>query len=99
MTAGQGKHAYVEEFVIGRTVIATGFTPSLGRLDKLSYAHVLYAYDHHDGSTSIIEDNNTIYLGEQMEDSLSNPIQSKEAGLMLIYAPVDIMKVRLEHRV
>ena len=86
-TGCSGKHAYVEEFVIGRTVTATGFSPSLGKLDNLSYAHVLYAYDHHDGTTSIIEHNNTIYLGEQMEDSLCNPIQSEEAGVNVDIRP------------
>ena len=58
----------------------TGFSPSLGKLDNLRYAHVLYAYDHRDGTTLIIEHNNTIYLGGDMEDSLCDPIQSEEAG-------------------
>ena len=49
-------------------------------MDNLHYAHVLYAYDHQDGTTLIIEHNNTIYLGEDMEDSLCNHIQSEEAG-------------------
>ena len=82
-----GRHAHVEEFVIGKTVSATGFSPSLGKLDNLRYANVLYAYNHQDGTTLIIEYNNTIYLGRDMEDSLCNPIQSKEAG-----TKVDIAK-------
>ena len=44
----EGKHAYVEEFIIGKTVIAMSFSPSLGKLENLTYAHVLYAYDHED---------------------------------------------------
>ena len=97
-TGCSGKHAYVEEFVIGRTVIATKFSPSLGRLDNLFYAHVLYAYDHHDGITSIIEYNNTIYFGEQMENSLSNPIQSEEAGFNVDIRPSQYYESK-EHRV
>ena len=79
-TGCSGRHAYVEEFVVGKTVSATGFSPSLANLDHLRYTHVLHAYDHQDGSTLIIEHNNNIYLGEDMEDSLCNPIQSEEAG-------------------
>ena len=73
-TGCSGKHAYVEEFLIGKTVTAMGFSSSLGKLDNLPYAHVLYAYDHEDGSVLILEHNNTIYL----QDSLANPIQSEE---------------------
>ena len=69
-----GKHAYVEEFIIGKTVSATRFSPSLGKLDNLPYAHMLYTYDHHDRTTLIIKHNNTIYLGGDMEDSLCSPI-------------------------
>ena len=58
---------------------ATGFSPSLGKLDNLRYAHTLYAYDCRDGTTLIVEHNNTIYFGGDMEDSLCNPIQSQEA--------------------
>ena len=75
------KHAHVEEFVLGKTVTATGFSSSLGKLDNLPIAHVLYAYDHAEGSVILIEHNHTIYMGSNMDDSLSNPIQSEEAGV------------------
>ena len=39
------KHAYIEEFISGRTVNATVFAPSLGSLNNLTIANVLYAYD------------------------------------------------------
>ena len=80
-TGCSGKHAYVEEFLIGKTVTAMGFSSSLGKLDNLPYANVLYAYDHEDGSVLILEHNNTIYLGDAMQDSLANPIQSEEIGV------------------
>ena len=79
-TGCAGKHAHVEEVVLGKTVIATGFSSSLGKLDNLPVAHVLYAYDHVEGSVILIEHNNTIYMGDNMDDSLSNSIQSEEAG-------------------
>ena len=70
-----------EEFIIGKTVTATGFSSSLGKLDNLPYAYVLYAYDHTEGSVILVEHNHTIYVGDNMDDSLSNPIQSEETGV------------------
>ena len=61
-TGCSGRHAYVEEFVIGKTVTAIGFSSALGKLDNLLYAHVLYAYDHEDGWILLLEHNNTIYM-------------------------------------
>ena len=77
-TSCSGKHAYVESFVEGRTVNATGFTSSLGTMNDLPIANVLYAYDTFDGETILLENHNTIYLGDKMDDSLLNPIQSEE---------------------
>ena len=73
-----GKNAYVEEFISGRTVNATGFAPSLGSLNNLPIANVLYAYDTTSGKTVLLDHNNVIYLGPTMEYGLANPIQSKE---------------------
>ena len=80
-TGCAGDHAHVEEFVLGKTVTATEFSSSLGKLDNLPIAHVLYAYNHAERSVIRIEHNNTIYMGSNMDDSLSNPIQSEEAGV------------------
>ena len=82
-----GKYVYVEEFLIGKTVTAMGFSSSLGKLDNLPYAHVLYAYDHEDSSVLLLEHNNTIYLGDAMQDSLSNSIQSEEVGVRVDLRP------------
>ena len=81
------KHTHVEEFIIGKTVTATAFSSSLGKLDNLPYAHVLYAYDHEEGSFILIEHNNTIYMRNNMDDSLSNPIQLEEAGIRVNLHP------------
>ena len=86
-TGCAGKHAHVEEFIIGKTVTATGFSPSLGKLENLPYAYVLYAYDHAEGSVILLEHNNAICMGNKMDDSLSNPIQSEEAGVGIDMRP------------
>ena len=52
-----------------------------------TYAHVLYAYDHEDGSVLLLEHNNTIYLVDVMQDSLSNPIQSETNGIRIDLRP------------
>ena len=44
-TSCSGKHAYVKEFILGRSVTATDFSNSLGTLENLPLAHVMYAYD------------------------------------------------------
>ena len=82
-----GKHCYVEEFIQGKVVNATGFTNTLGSLNNLPIAHVLYAYNHLDGSTLVIECNNSIYLGEDMVDSLVNPVQCKDNNVHVNLRP------------
>ena len=86
-TACAGKHAFVEEFVMGRFITAKGFTQALGQLDNLPIANVLYAYDTQDGHVLILEANNCIYLGNEMEDSLANPIQAEEMGVRVDTRP------------
>ena len=44
-TSCSGKHAYVEEFIEGKNVTASGFSNSLGELKNLPMANVLYAHD------------------------------------------------------
>jgi hypothetical protein len=82
-TSCSGKHAYVDSFVLGKNVTATGFSSSLGSVKNLPVANVLYAYDTKFGTTLLLEHNNTIYLGEDMDDSLGNPIQSEEYGVQV----------------
>ena len=86
-TGCAGRHAYVEEFIIGQSVTASGFATSLGRLENLPIANVLYAYDKPDGSTILLVHNNVIYLGDNMDDSLANPIQSEEHGVRIDLRP------------
>ena len=64
-TSCSGKHAYVEAFVEGKMVTATGFSSTLGQLENLHVAHVVYAHDLNDGRVILLENNNTIYMGEK----------------------------------
>ena len=86
-TCCAGKHCYVEEFVEGKMVNATGFTPSLGTVSNLPIVHALYAYNSPDGEVFLIECNNSIYLGEDMIDSLVNPIQCEENNVRVDIRP------------
>ena len=86
-TACAGKHVYVKEFVVGKLITASGFTPELGALTNLPVANVLYAYDSKDGQTIILESNKAIYLGKKMHDSLLNPIQAEEEGIRIVVRP------------
>ena len=76
-TSCAGRHAYVVEFIEGSLVTATGFTSSLGKMENLPIANVVYAYDSNDGSTILLESNNCISSGDEMWDSLFNHIQSE----------------------
>lgn len=86
-TSCSGKHAYVDEFIVGKSVTATGFTASLGSVQNLPMANVLYAYDTLQGATILLQHNNTIYLGKEMNDSLANPIQAEEEGVRIDLRP------------
>ena len=53
-----GKHAFVEEFVMGKLITARDFTTTLGFLENLTIENILYAYDEVNGETIILEANN-----------------------------------------
>ena len=86
-TSCAGKHAFVESFVEGRTVNASGFSNSLGQIKNLPIANVVYAYDKSDGTTILLENFNAIYLGDSMTDSLINPIQCEDNGVHVDLRP------------
>lgn len=86
-TGCTGRFAYVEKFVDDTTVIAAGFANSLGKLENLPLDHAVYAYDMEDRQTVLLEHNSVIYLGDQMDDSLANPIKSEEFGIRMNLRP------------
>ena len=97
-TSCSGKHAFVDEFILGKSVTATGFTSSLGSMKNLPLANVLYAYDTNRGTTLLLEHSNTIYLGNDMEDSLANPIQSEECGNRVDLRPKVFIQEKMGHK-
>ena len=54
------EHAYVNEFVDGKSVNVNGFTSNLGSIDNLTIAHVQYEFYKEDGTEVLREHNNTI---------------------------------------
>ena len=54
-TACAGKHAFVEEFTMGKIVTASGFSPDLGSLGNLPVTNILYDHDTDQGETIILE--------------------------------------------
>ena len=86
-TSCSGRHAYVEAFVEGRMVTATGFSSSLGQLENLHIAHVIYAYDMPNGQVILLENNNTIFMGDNMNDSLIIPVQCKDNNVHVDVRP------------
>ena len=61
-TSCSGKHYSVDEFVEGKTVIDTGFSSYMGYLKDLTIYNVIYSYYTLDGTTIILEHNNTINI-------------------------------------
>ena len=87
-TGCASKHAYVEEFIYGRTVNVTVFAPYLGSFkNNLLFVNIIYAYDTPSGKTVLLDHNNVIYLGPTMEDGLDSPIQSEENDVRIDIQP------------
>ena len=68
-------------------VSASGFSNSMKVMENLPLANVLHAYDTQEGETLILRVNNSIYLGEHMDDSLLCPNQCRENGIMIDTRP------------
>ena len=77
------KHAYVEEFVEGIIVNATGFTIALRYMKYPPISNLLYACDLSDGTTIILDHKNTIYMVNDIVESLYNPIQTNLKSLKI----------------
>ena len=68
-------------FPEGKVVNAQGFSSSLGKIEDFPITQVLYTYNMPDSTIIIIECNDSIYLGNDMDDSLINPIQCEDNGV------------------
>ena len=86
-TLCMGKHAHVREFIEGQTVSASGFTNSLPSLNEIPIAHCSLAYDHHDGTTTILGVNHALYMGEHMDHCLLCPNQCEDNGIQVDLRP------------
>ena len=86
-TTCAGKHAFVESYVEGKIVNATGFSSSLGSIDNLPIVNAIYAYDYPNGDTILLVVDNAIYFGSLMDDSLLNPIQCFENDVKIDLRP------------
>ena len=82
-----GRHGYINSIVEGKTVTARGFAKSLNAITDLPIANCTFAYDSADGITYLLEVNNAIYMGEQMENSLLCPNQCEENGIRIDLRP------------
>ena len=82
-----GRHARVESFIEGKTVTATGFSNSMPAMENLPLANVLYAFNLSHGEVYILQVNNSIYLGDMMEDSLLCPNQCRDRGIEIDTRP------------
>ena len=82
-TACEGKHAFVEAFIMGKFITAKAFTTSIGYLHNLLIVNVLYVCDAENGEMTILEAKNSIYLCDKMDDSFPNSIQDEEVGVLV----------------
>ena len=71
----------------GNSVNITGFTSTLGCIDNLPIAHVLYEFDKEDVTVVLLEQINTIYIGCNMINSLSNPTQCEDNDVRINLRP------------
>ena len=62
----------------GENVAAAGLSSYMGSLEDLTIPNYLHSYDTFYGTTIILNQNNTIYMGDMMEYYLTNTLQSEE---------------------
>lgn len=82
-----GKHAHIDAYVDGKSVTATGFASSLPVLDNIPIVNCSFAYDNEKGQTFLLQINNAIYLGDNMDHSLLCPNQCENNGIRIDLRP------------
>ena len=68
-------------------ITSKGFTIYLCSLVNIPIENVLYSYDAENGKKIILEAKNSIYLFDNMDDSLMNPIQVEEVEVRVDTRP------------
>ena len=86
-TGCSDKHAYVDECFEYKTVNVTGFTSTLISIDRFTITNVLYAFDKEYGTVVLFEHNNTIYMGDDMINSVVNPIKCEDNDVRIDLHP------------
>ena len=82
-----GKHVHVREVLEGKLANASGFSPSLPTLTDIPIVNCTFAYDDSFGNTYLIEVNNALYMGDQMEHVLLCPNQCETNGVKIDLRP------------
>lgn len=86
-TSCVGRHAYIIAQVMGRSVEAVPFSPSLGSVQNLSIVHAAYAYDDQEtGLTTILIIHNAIFVPD-MDNVLLCPDQARENNVKIDLSP------------
>ena len=87
-TSVVGRHAFINTFIDGKSVTAQGFASSLPSIKNIPIVNCNFAYDTGDGKTYILELNNALFLGKDMEHSLICPNQCEDNGVRIDLRPV-----------
>jgi hypothetical protein len=82
-----GRHAHIDSYVDGKTVTANGFANNLPSIDNIPIVNCSFAYDDDNGRTFLLQVNNAIYMGEDMEHSLLCPNQCEENDIRIDLRP------------
>lgn len=82
-----GRHAHIDSYVDGRSVTAKGFASNLPELKDIPIVNCSFAYDDENGKTFLLQINNAIYLGENMEHSLLCPNQCEDNNIRIDIRP------------
>ena len=86
-TSVVGRHAFINSYVDGKSVTAQGFASSLPSLNNIPIVNCSFAYDSPDGTVYILEINNALYLGKDMEHSLLCPNQCEDNDVRIDLRP------------
>ena len=86
-TSCVGRHAHIDTYVDGKSVTASGFANTLPALENIPIVNCSFAYDDERGQTILLQINNAIYLGDQMEHSLLCPNQCEHNGIRIDLRP------------
>lgn len=86
-TSCVGRHAHIDSYVDGKSVTATGFASNLPAINNIPIVNCSFAYDDERGRTFLLQINNAIYLGNNMDHSLLCPNQCESNDIRIDLRP------------